>query len=252
ARVQLAKLDRGQKLQTRLPYPIQTWTFGDQLAMVFLPGEVVVDYSIRLKRELDRTRLWVNAYSNDEPCYIPSERVLKEGGYEGGDAMVYYDRPTKFAPGLEQQIIDEVHRQVPDTFNARKSREGLRRKSPEESRRAIRTKPGFEVELVAAEPLVTSPVAIDWGANGTLWVCEMYDYPTGLDLKWQPGGRVKWLSDTNGDGVYDRATVFLDHLPFPTGVTAWGRGVLVCAAPDILYAEDTDGDGKADKVEKLF
>jgi hypothetical protein len=118
ARVQLAKLDRGETLQTTLPYPIQTWTFGDQLAMVFLPGEVVVDYSLRLKREFDRGRIWVNAYSNDEPCYIPSERVLKEGGYEGADAMIYYDRPTKFAPGLEQKIIDEVHRQLPASFTA--------------------------------------------------------------------------------------------------------------------------------------
>lgn len=118
ARVQLAKLDSGEKLQIRLPYPIQTWTFGKQLAMVFLPGEVVVDYSLRLKKEFDRTRLWVNAYSNDEPCYIPSERVLAEGGYEGGDAMVYYDRPTRFAPGLEQKIIGEVHRQLPKEFLA--------------------------------------------------------------------------------------------------------------------------------------
>ena len=252
ARVQLAKLDRGETLQTKLHYPIQTWAFGDQLAIVFLPGEVVVDYSLRLKRELDRARLWVNAYSNDEPCYIPSERILKEGGYEGGDAMVYYDRPTKLSPGVEQRIIDEVHRQLPDAFNAAKSTEGVAPLSPEESRRAMRAKPGLEIELVAAEPEVTSPVAIDWGADGKLWVCEMHDYPTGLDEKWRPGGRVKFLTDADGDGRYEQATVFLDGLPFPTGVTAWGRGVLVCAAPDILYAEDTNGDGRADKVEKLF
>ena len=252
ARVQLAKLDRGEKLQTELPYLIQTWTFGDQLAMVFLPGEVVVDYSLRLKQELDRNRLWVNAYANDVPCYIPSERVLKEGGYEGGDAMVYYNRPTRFAPGLEQKIIDEVHRQLPDGFAAPKGTEGVPPKTPEQSRRAIRTKPGLDVELVAAEPLIASPVAIDWGADGRLWVCEMFDYPTGVDENWQPGGRVKFLQDTDGDGQYDKATVFLENVAFPTGVTAWGRGVFVCAAPDILYAEDTNGDGRADKVDRLF
>src|SRR5262249_20737107 len=60
AKVQLAKLDRGEKLQKTLPYSVQTWAFGDSLAMVFLPGEVVVDYSLRLKRELDPARLWVN------------------------------------------------------------------------------------------------------------------------------------------------------------------------------------------------
>ena len=118
ARVQLAKLDRGESLQTQLPYAIQTWRFGDQLALVFLPGEVVVDYSLRLKREFDRSRLWVNAYANDVPCYIPSERILKEGGYEGGDAMIYYDRPTRLAPGLEQRILDEIRRQLPDAYRA--------------------------------------------------------------------------------------------------------------------------------------
>src|SRR5207249_6993789 len=108
ARVNLARLDRGEALQTKINYPIQTWTFGDQLAMVFLPGEVVVDYSLRLKREFDRSRLWVNAYANDAPCYIPSERVLKEGGYEGGGAMVYYDLPGPFRPGLEDRIVAAV------------------------------------------------------------------------------------------------------------------------------------------------
>ena len=120
ARVQLARLARSEALQTRLDYPIQTWRFGDELAMVFLPGEVVVDYSLRLKREFDRDRIWINAYANDAPCYIPSERILKEGGYEGAGAMVYYDRPTKLAVGLEDKIVGEIHRQLPGTFRQKK------------------------------------------------------------------------------------------------------------------------------------
>jgi hypothetical protein len=116
AKIQLERLDRGLALQTHVSYPIQTWTFGNQMAMVFLPGEVVVDYSLRLKRELGANRLWVNGYSNDVPCYIPSERILREGGYEGGDAMRYFDRPTKFKPGLERRILDVVHRQLDGTF----------------------------------------------------------------------------------------------------------------------------------------
>ena len=113
AKVNLARLDRGEQLPTKLNYPIQTWVFGDQLAIVFLPGETVVDYSLRLKQEYDRTRMWINGYANDSRCYIPSERILKEGGYEGGDAMVYYDVPQIFAPGLEQKIIDTVRTQLP-------------------------------------------------------------------------------------------------------------------------------------------
>ena len=252
ARVNLAKLDRGETLAVKIDCPIQTWRFADQLAFVFLPGEVVVDYSLRLKREFDRTRIAIVAYANDAPCYIPSERVLKEGGYEGGDAMIYYDRPQKFAPGLEQKIIDVVHAQLPDGFAPKRGTEGTRPLSPDESLRCIRTKPEFDVQLVAAEPLVQSPVAIDWDARGRLWVCEMFDYPTGVDENWKPGGRIKILSDSHGDGHFDKASLFLDGLPFPTGVMAWRKGALICAAPDIIYAEDTDGDGRADVVKKLF
>ena len=119
ARLNLARLDRGEQLPTALPYMVQTWSFGDGLTTVFLPGEVVVDYSLRLKKEFDAKRLWVNAYANDVPCYIPSDRVLKEGGYEGGGAMVYYDKPTRFAAGVEDRIIKAVHDLVPKEFLGR-------------------------------------------------------------------------------------------------------------------------------------
>ncbi|MGZ5567847.1 MAG: PVC-type heme-binding CxxCH protein, partial [Limisphaerales bacterium] len=130
--------------------------------------------------------------------------------------------------------------------------ESIPPKSPAESIAAITVRPGLEVQLVVAEPLVVDPVAFDWGADGKLWVVEMRDYPMGMDGNWKPGSRIKVLEDTDGDGKYDKATVFLDNLPFATGVTAWRKGALVCAAPDITYAEDTDGDGKADVVRKLF
>lgn len=118
AKVQLERLDAGQSLPTEIPIIVQTWKFGDTLASVFFSGEVVVDYSLRLKKEFDAKRLWINAYSNDVPCYIPSERVLKEGGYEGGGAMVYYDWPAPFAPGLEEQIIGRVRTQLGDEFKS--------------------------------------------------------------------------------------------------------------------------------------
>src|SRR5437762_11482161 len=101
-------------------------------------------------------------------------------------------------------------------------------KSSSESLASIQTKAGLQVELVAAEPLIVDPVAIDWGADGKLWVVEMRDYPMGMDGNWKPGSRIKFLEDTNGDGIYDKATVFLDNLPFATGITAWRRGVLIC------------------------
>ena len=109
ARWTLAKLDRGESLPTILPYLVQTWTFGDDLAMVFLPGEVVVDYALRLKQEFDGARFWIHAYANDVPCYIPSRRILKEGGYEGGGAMIFYGLPAKLALETEDFIVGAVH-----------------------------------------------------------------------------------------------------------------------------------------------
>lgn len=251
ATVQLEQLDRGEALPTEVDYSIQTWSFGDDLHMVFLPGEVVVDYAMHLRRKLDPDRLWVHAYANDTPCYIPSERVLQEGGYEGATAMTYYNWPAPFAAGLEQTIVESVLRHTPAAFNRTPAvhdnkNDGL---SPQQSMRRIEFSTPVDLQLVAAEPLIADPVAIDFAADGTLWVCEMHDYPSGLQGNFEAGGRVRRLIDDNGDGIYDRSTIFLKDLPFPTGVTAHGKGVLVCAAPDILYAEDTDGDGLADRRE---
>src|SRR5581483_2174267 len=247
----LARLDRGEKLPTSVRYPVQTWAFGDSLALVHLPGEVVVDYALRLKTELDARRLWVTAYANNAPCYIPSWRVLKEGGYEGGNAMIYYDLPVPFRPGLEEKIVKAVTGQLGRTFAAAfdpARTGGSRPLSPQQSLAAIRVRPGLRADLIAAESLVADPVVLAFGADGKLWVVEMADYPSGRTGKFDPGGRVVFLEDRDGDGILDARTIFLDGLPFPTGVLPWRKGVLVCAAPDLLYAEDTDGDGKADVI----
>lgn len=125
-------------------------------------------------------------------------------------------------------------------------------KSPQEALASFRVRPGFRVELVAAEPVVIDPIAFDWGADGRLWVVEMRDYPMGLDGKGQPGGVVKVLEDADGDGRYDKAAVFLDGVAFPSSVMPWRKGALLAAAPDLIYAEDTDGDGRADVQKVLF
>jgi neutral ceramidase len=96
------------------PYPVQTWILGDGPKWAFLGGEVVVDYSLRLKRELGDGNTWIAGYSNDVMAYIPSERVLTEGGYEGASAMLYYTLPSAWAPGLEDKIVGEVKRQLGD------------------------------------------------------------------------------------------------------------------------------------------
>lgn len=117
---------------------------------------------------------------------------------------------------------------------------------------SIRVPDGFQVAQAAVEPLVVDPVAIDWDIAGRLWVVEMADYPLGMDGNGKPGGRVRMLEDTDGDLRYDQSTLFADQLNFPNGILTWRDGVLVTAAPDLLFLKDTDGDGRADVREVLW
>lgn len=100
--------DQGSLSQTQ-PYPIQIWGL-DELDWVILGGEVVVDYSLRIKRNLGTSHTWVSAYCNDVLSYIPSLRVLKEGGYEGATSMIYYGHPTTWSDRVEEEIIAAVGR----------------------------------------------------------------------------------------------------------------------------------------------
>lgn len=106
-----ANLDRGEPLTSAYPFPIQVWQIGEKQTIVALGGEVVVDYAVRLKRELGDP-LWVVGYANDVMAYIPSLRVLNEGGYEGETSMRVYGLPSKWAPEIEERIVAEVHRMV--------------------------------------------------------------------------------------------------------------------------------------------
>jgi hypothetical protein len=112
AKLLAAELDAGRPLSPTYPYPVQTWRVGNDLRWVFLGGEVVVDYSLAIKTGRDAATTWIAGYSNDVMAYIPSRRVLAEGGYEGGGAMIYYGLPTIWAPTVEATILDEVRRQL--------------------------------------------------------------------------------------------------------------------------------------------
>ena len=121
-----------------------------------------------------------------------------------------------------------------------------RRKKPS---RRVRFGAGFRLELMAAEPLIVDPVAMAFDENGRLFVVEMRDYP---ERSAEKLGRVKLLEDTDGDGRFDRATVFAEGLPWPTGITCWDGGVFVLASPELLYFKDMDGDGRADVHALIF
>ncbi|MBC7892146.1 MAG: dehydrogenase, partial [Sphingobacteriaceae bacterium] len=107
---------------------------------------------------------------------------------------------------------------------------------------------GFKIELVAAEPLVADPVAMEIDEDGRMYVVEMHGYP--LDLS--GSGKIKLLKDTNGDGYPDQSVVFADSLTLPTGILRHKKGVIVTDAPNVWYLEDTDGDDRADVKRKLL
>src|SRR5229473_3595114 len=115
--------------------------------------------------------------------------------------------------------------------------------SQKEAIKTFQIDPAYRIEPFVSEPAVVSPVAMDFDENGRIFVVEDRGYPLNPE---QRLGRVKLLEDTNGDGIPDRTTVFADQLTMPTGVMRWKKGILVTDAPDLLYFEDTDGDGKAD------
>jgi neutral ceramidase len=112
AKMLLEDIDGGKPLSPTYPYPVQRWQLGNGPSWYFLGGEVVVDFAIRIKAEQQGPKTWVAGYTNDVMAYIPSRRVLTEGGYEGGGAMVYYGQPAVWSEKVEEQIMAEVGRQA--------------------------------------------------------------------------------------------------------------------------------------------
>jgi putative membrane-bound dehydrogenase-like protein len=120
---------------------------------------------------------------------------------------------------------------------------------PADALKTFQVIPGFRMEQVAAEPLVRDPIAMSFDADGRLFVVEMCDYSE-QDKEFL--GQIRLLEDTDGDGKFDKSTVFADKLSWPTAITCYDGGVFVGAAPDIDYLKDTTGDGKADVRKTVF
>lgn len=173
--------------------------------------------------------------------------IIRPDGSDGGffvrqRALHWITEETADRPNLSWTI----------TFDELLGNRWPQGKTPRAALQAIQVKPGFVVDLVASEPLVADPVAFAWGADGKLWVVEMRDYPQGIDGRGQRGGVIRYLEDTDGDGRYDSSTLFLEGLAYPNGIHPWRDGVLISAAPDLLFAADRDGDGRAEVREVLF
>ncbi|MDB6031471.1 MAG: hypothetical protein JWM16_1809 [Verrucomicrobiales bacterium] len=146
--------------------------------------------------------------------------------------------------------------------------------APEKSAAKLELHPDFNISLVAAEPLINKPMAIDWDPQGRLWVAETPEYPNGRrehtrpeirNATWKDAGslvpgkvdrpatdRISILSNPDATGRFQNKAVFYEGLELVTGFVFYKDGVIVSQAPDILFLRDTNGDGKADKVEKLY
>ena len=154
--------------------------------MINLAGEVVVDYSTRLKNEIGAERVWINAYANDVPCYIASKRVIREGGYEADESMYYYDKPSPFADEVEEIIVKAVHELLPGEYNA-------------------------------VRPSNNHPEVVRPGVGGVIHLRAEVAQAFGPEIKYMPewkafgwfteADRTEWDVDVNDKGKFD---VYLD------------------------------------------
>ena len=170
-----------------------------------------------------------------------SEFVFGNGLQGKLDEIAVFDRaisPTEIAAFWQASRVAESREPQPT--------------EPAASLDTIHVPDGFRVELAASEPQVLDPVAFDWDDDGRLWVVEMADYPLGINGQGQPGGRVRVLEDRDNDGRFETSRLFADGLNFPNGILTWRDGILISAAPEILFLRDTDGDGIADDREVLL
>lgn len=230
------------RLPESVPMPIHVWVFGDILSWVFLSGEPVVEYQFAIEKELTTKKTWVAGYCDDLFAYVASQAQRGEGGYEVDESMVYFLQPGRWKSGTQSEITSRV------SSISQQTRGEDQPLDPARGLKSMIVPEGYQVELLASEPMIQDPVNIAFDINGNVWIVEMSDYPLGVE----GGGQVKLLRDTDSDGRIDRATKFLTGLSYPTSVHPWRDGVLVIAAPDVIFAKDNNGDGVADEQKILL
>ncbi|QDS99084.1 PVC-type heme-binding CxxCH protein [Adhaeretor mobilis] len=246
---------------------LQAIRIGD-LGITAIPNEVFGSTGLELKKLSPLSTTFNVTLANGAEGYIPPPDQHALGGYTTWRARSSC-LEVEAEPKIKEAVLKLLHTVAKRSQNeepklSQASHLGPANTSadvPEtvtgpltasESLEYFHLHEGFRIELVASEPLIVDPVAYDWGPDGKLWVVEMGDYPLGLDGKGKPGGRVKFLEDTTGDGKFDKSIIFASDIPFPNGISVWRDGVIVTSAPEILYLEDTNGDGHADLRRPLY
>ena len=172
-------------------------------------------------------------------------RIRQEGGLPGSgvpDTWIEDQKTGGIDPSRRTHTDEELVRFL----------QPLSAKTPEEAQKTFDSTSGFHLELVASEPLVQSPVAAAFDADGDLYVAEMRDYPYKPRSGRAPLGTVRVLRDTDGDGRFDQSQIFAEGLLWVAGIAPWRGGIFVTAPPDIWYLRDDNHDGKADLRQKVF
>jgi putative membrane-bound dehydrogenase-like protein len=178
-------------------------------------------------------------------------QIRKQGGLRADDDPRQIAAALRGDTAKKQAGFDPSAR----THTEEELREFLKPLPPKpatEAAKLFETAGGFEMQLVAAEPMVVDPVAATFDEEGRLYVCELRDYPFHPQLGQKPLGTVRLLEDVDGDGTFDKSTVFADGLLWAAAIAPWKGGVFVGSPPDIWYMRDDDGDGIADTRELVY
>ena len=219
---------------------------GD-IRVIHMPGELFVEYQLAAKKMRPDLKVAMAAYGDYGPGYIGTKVAYGEGGYETSP------RASKVDESCEEVLIGGIKTLLGKKLGAEEGfASELPRIPPTE---AVDTLPGFsvakgfQIQLVASEPLMGSPVAMEWDAQGGLFVCEMRGYSEDRE---EGLSRISRLIDTDGDGVYDQSTVYAEGLFWPTAIFPFDGGLFVGDAPDLHYFKDIDEDGKAELKKTVF
>lgn len=235
---------------------IQAVILGD-VAIVGVPAEYFTVLGTEIKRRSPFEFTYVAELANDWIGYLPDREGHRLGGYQTWMGLHCYAEE-----GTGERMVDEVIQLLRDLAASSQPENGAKHEpaggataTPDEEVQAAAgpqspdaeqstfelADPSLKIELVASEPQISSPVAVAWDADGRMYVAQMSGYPTTEGL-----GKINRLEDSDGDGQYDRTVTFCDELNFPTSVMPYRDGLLVADAPDILYLQDTNEDGRAD------
>ena len=178
--------------------------------------------------------------------------AIRAAGGMATNANPAADNAAVFAPREQAGLESDASEAFPSPEQLRSYLQPVPAKPPREALRTFEMLPGFEMQLVSAEPAVHDPIAATFDAEGNLYVCEMRDYPYRPAEGADPIGSVRLLRDLDRDGRYETSTVFADKLLWAGGVAPYKQGVFIAAPPDIWYCRDTNGDGVADERRRVF